>query len=257
MKKVFILFLLIGAVHISYGQRWKLLRYEVIGGIGAASYFGDIGGSASSSNLYGLGDISILNTRPAIMIGARYKIQDNLCVKTSFIFAFLHGNDAGSKLDTRKLYFNSTLFEPSAQVEYYFIPEERRYMSAASINRKGMINNYSRISAYGFLGLGGAFFSPKLQGDVSQQKSSEISGYSKMTMVIPFGLGVKYAIDSRSSINFELGRRYVFSDFIDGFNSEYSKSKDVYYFGIFSYSYKLKTNRKGLPVLHEWLQFFK
>ena len=48
----------------SMAQRWRIARLEISGGLTTLNYFGDIGGSASSSNFMGLGDISLSSTRP-------------------------------------------------------------------------------------------------------------------------------------------------------------------------------------------------
>ena len=41
--------------------------------------------------------------------------------------------------------------------DYYFISEEKKFRSPAMFNRRGMINNYMTLSAYGFLGVGGVY----------------------------------------------------------------------------------------------------
>jgi hypothetical protein len=43
----------------SMAQKWKLKRYEGIVGIGTAHYFGDIGGTADETNLFGLKDVAL------------------------------------------------------------------------------------------------------------------------------------------------------------------------------------------------------
>jgi hypothetical protein len=48
-------------------------------------------------------------------------------------------------------------------------------------------------------------------------------------------------------LGFEFGRRIVFSDYIDGISTKWSKANDAYYFGLFQVTYKLNTNRKGIP----------
>jgi hypothetical protein len=46
----------------------------------------------------------------------------------------------------------------------------------------------------------------------------------------------------------EVGGRYTFSDYLDGYTSQYSKSNDVYYFLNLTVTYKPKMGRNGLPV---------
>ncbi len=45
----------------------------------------------------------------------------------------------------------------------------------------------------------------------------------------------------------ELGGRYAFTDYLDGYTSQFSKANDVYYFLNFTITYKLKTGPHGLP----------
>jgi len=51
------------------------------------------------------------------------------------------------------------------------------------------------------------------------------------------------------NINFgvEFGGRYAFSDYLDGYTSQYSSSNDVYYFLNFVFTYKVRTGKNGWP----------
>ncbi len=235
-----------------YGQNWKHLRYEVHFGAGISNFFGDIGGTAAKDNLWGLKDIGISNAGTAFYVGARYKIAQNQAFKLSLIYDRSRGKDIGSKNEDRNFSFTTSIFEPSVQYEYYLVCDEPRYLSASHLyNRRGMINNYSRIGVYAFLGVGGVFYFPKVfyHGRPPEPGVESVSGYSKMTLGIPFGLGIKKAIDKYFSIGFEFGRRIVFSDYLDGISTTYSKHNDTYYFGIFNLIYKLETDRKNVPYI--------
>jgi hypothetical protein len=249
---IFSLLAFIVFTHHGFSQNmWRHLRYEVHFGAGFSNFFGDIGGAATQANLWGLKDINITNTSTSYYLGARYKLKQNQALKLSLIYGRFRSNDVGSKNEVRNYSFRGSIFEPSLQYEFYFICDEPRYLSASHLyNRRGMINNFSRIGFYGFLGLGGAFYFPKLNDHGTPQLSVEtVSGYSKMTVVVPFGLGVKKAIDKYWSIGFEFGRRIVFSDYLDGISTSYSKHNDTYYFGIFNFIYKLETDRKNVPYI--------
>ena len=139
-----------------HAQKWKLRRYEGIFGAGFNSYFGDIGGSASSENLFGIKDISIKSTRPSLYLGARYKIRENVSVKMNLTYGFISGNDEGSKNTERGFQFHAQIFEPSVQAEYSIIGEEQETRSNALFNKRGMINNYSQINLYLYAGIGAA-----------------------------------------------------------------------------------------------------
>lgn len=233
-----------------YGQKWKLTRYEVHFGLGTTNVFGDIGGTADKNNLFGLKDIKIKETGLSLYAGARYKLTSDMALKLNLIYGFANGSDAESKNTVRNYSFRTSFFEPSVQYEYYFIGDYRYNTSAALYNRRGMLNDYKTFTAYVFAGVGGVFFNPKINFNGSQPIPQEtVTGYSKISAVIPVGLGVKYVIDQYWSVGFEFGRRFAFTDFLDGISSTFSKSNDTYYFGMFHAIYKLETDRYGVPLI--------
>ena len=264
MKKATLIFLALFFITIgdAFSQRWKLRRYEAIVGLGTTTVYGDIGGTADESNLYGLKDIRFTDVRPSYYLGIRYKLEEEMSIKLNLIYGQGYGTDAGSKNENRNLGFKTGIFEYSVQYEYFFLKEDRRLKSAAVFNRKGMINNYAKTAAYAFAGLGGIYISPKFTEDPSDvwpewettmKDRHIIEGYSKISATFPVGLGLKYTIDDMFTIGFELGGRYTLSDYLDGiaaknppFNNEH---KDVYYFADVSLIYKVRTDRRGRPVL--------
>jgi hypothetical protein len=217
-----------------------------------SNFFGDIGGTASKDNLWGLKDISISNAGTAYYLGARYKLKQNQSIKLSLVYGRVRGNDVGSRNEDRNFSFKSSIFEPTVQYEYYLVSDEARYQSTSHLyNRNGMINNFSHIGVYVFAGIGGAFYFPRVfyHGRAPLPGVETVSGYSKMTVAIPFGLGVKKSIDKYWSVGIEFGRRIVFSDYLDGLSTTYSKHNDTYYFGILNLIYKLETDRKNVPYI--------
>jgi hypothetical protein len=247
-----ILFLVVFADTISAdSQRWKLRRYEIGGGIGMTQVFGDIGGTADKNNLLGLKDIKIDETRMAFALHARYKIDPVYSLKVNAIVGFGHGDDAESRNDRGRAY-KTKLFEFSAQGEYYFLGEEKRFRSAAMFNKRGMLNNYSSISAYGFLGIGMVYSNAKVTYSTFDPGPYDMVKNSNIGAVAPIGLGLKYIIDDRWLVNAELGYRISFTDYIEGFSqTRDSKHKDIYYFLTISVSYRLNTSRRGLPVIFD------
>ncbi len=246
-----------------FGQRWKLDRYEVHFGIGTTDIFGQIGGSATENNLYGLKDIRIGDTGPSFYLATRYKLTAETAVKLNLIYGHGDGSDAGSVNAVRDYSYSTNLFELSVQYEYYFLRDERKFRPSNLFNRRGMINNYSVVSSYLFLGAGGVYFDPKLHLNEkeyiinNQNKQVEfISGYSKLTPVIPVGVGIKMALSKTWSVGFELGRRFTFSSYLEGINTIYSKAKDTYYFGVFNLIYKLETDRNGIPIIFQRSRYY-
>jgi hypothetical protein len=226
-------------------QNWKLKRYEIIGGIGTTNFFGDIGGTEDINNMAGFKDIQLRYTRPSFALGARYRLTGNTAVKISLISGFTAAKDTGSRNEKRGYAFSSTIFEPSLQFEYYFLPEAVR-ASSALFNHRGMVNSLASINMYVFAGVGGVMYSPK-----PKEKFIPVfqDNFSKFGLVFPIGLGLKLPFNARWSFGLELGRRFTTTDYIDGYKSQWSKHNDTYYFGVINAVYKIRTDRKGLPIL--------
>lgn len=245
MKKILFLStaLLILLNSVTDAQTWKMRRYEGIMGIGTANYFGDIGGYSKGDNALGLKDISITSTRPSIYLGARYKVYEVLAVKLNFIYGFFSGSDENSSNIERNLKFSGSIFEPSVQVEYAFI-KEKESQSYLMMKGSGIRDFRSSISAYAFLGLGGGFFRTTAKENLEDYEFD----YSKVALVVPMGLGLKYGLTTKWSVGFDLGVRLTTTDYLDGYTSSYSKSNDLYYFGVINFVYKMKTTRAGWPT---------
>ena len=239
-----------------FAQKWKLTRYEASFGVGFANYFGDVGGTPEVNNWYGIRDYSITGTRPSIIGDVRYKVLQNVAIKLHLGFIMLGGSDAGSKnatrgLDGKGFSFNTIGLEHTIQGEYAFLAEERRVKSYAMFNRQGMLNNYSRISMYVFGGVGGLGFKPFFNGKPDDWDIPS-TGFN-YALVFPLGIGAKYIIDNTSAINIEFGGRYILGDNVDGIlpgpSNHSNNFNDIYYFASASYIYRIKTSRRGLPVL--------
>lgn len=231
----------------SYGQRWKLRRYEIGGGVGAVQVFGDIGGTADEKNWFGIKDISLSETRPAINLLARYKIQPRYSVKVSLHGGYATGDDKDSKNNRGRTY-KTILSEFSGQFEYYLVQEEKAYRSSGMYSRRGMINNYSHYAFYGFAGIG-MFYSISNHSYPNIMPTDIYKGGSNFNAVIPFGIGTKFIIDSRYSFNAEFGYRYSFSDYVEGYSNVNSLHRDIYYFLDFMLTYRLKTTTRNIPAV--------
>ena len=228
------------------GQRWKLRRYEVGGGIGMTQVFGDIGGTVDMNNWFGLKDIKIDETRMAFPLYIRYRLDPVYALKLNGVLAFGNGSDLNSRNDRGRSY-KTLISELSLQGEYYFLAEERRYKSAAMFNRRGMLNNYMSFGAYGFAGIGGVYSHASV--NIPDPLTYDQIKRNNFGAVIPFGIGLKYIIDDRWLISAELGYRISFTDYIEGYKQiQDSKHNDVYYFLDVFVGYRLETSRKGLPT---------
>jgi hypothetical protein len=255
MNRRIIFILLLVLPSSIFAQKWKLTRYEASFGVGFANYFGDVGGTADASNWFGIKDYSITGTRPSIVGDVRYKILQNVAIKLHLGAVMLGGSDEGSKNLLRGYSFNSVAFEHTFQGEYAFLAEERRTNSFALFNRQGMLNNYSKISMYVFGGFGGLAFKPFFKGQPDPLWDVKSTDFS-YALVFPLGIGAKLIIDNTSALNFEFGGRYILADNVDGLlpgptsiSYDANKFNDIYYFASVSYIYRIKTSRKGYPIL--------
>ena len=231
-------------------QKWKLRRYEATLGAGFGSYFGDIGGSTTADNLFGIKDISIKSTRPSLHIGARYKIRQNVAVKMNFNYIRLAGDDEGSLNSERGFQFATNVFEPSIQAEYSIISEEQRSRSNALFNKRGMINNYSQINLYLYAGIGAVKHWPK-PNEAMMASLNYDPDHSTFGILFPVGLGIKYILNSSWSVGAEFGIRWTTTDLLDAYTSPYSKANDLYYFGVINGIYRISTSRTGAPILFQ------
>ncbi len=248
----FLLAVLISAVvEPVSGQQWKMRRYEIGGGIGMTQVFGDIGGTISQHNWFGLKDIQFDETSMAFPIYGRYRLDPFYTLKVNAVVGFGHGEDIGARNDARGGSYKTMLAELSAQGEYYFVAEERRYKSAAMFNRRGMLNNYMSFSSYVFLGLGGVYSRSEVTINRDMPSIDRIKP-NNFGMVVPFGLGLKYTISDRWLAGAELGYRLSITDYIEGYSqTQDSKHNDVYYFLSLSVGYKLQTSRRGIPSIFD------
>lgn len=239
MKKQLLLFFIFLFILPMYGnaQKWKLTREELMGGIGAANYFGDIGGAANPDASV-FADIDIAYTRPNLMIGYRYRLTERIAAKGSFTYANFYGSDVGSKNESRNYAFSSNLFELYGHVEYH-ITEEKQIITYSTMSlRSGLKKFNAAFNVYVFAGLGGAYFNPKPKEDFIV--SDRFNGNKNLAFVLPVGIGAKYPLRSDLYIGLELAGRLTTTDFIDGFNPDASNANDLYYLTVIYVSYKIK-----------------
>jgi hypothetical protein len=241
-------------------QRWRTRRYESFIGIGTANVYGDIGGSLTQENLYGLRDIEIEYTRPSVSMGAKYKFNHRWNARVNLAGAYLQGSDIGSVNDGVRpgggYNFTSYIFEPSALAEFYIIPENRSMVSEAIYNKKGMVNGFRQIYLYVFTGAGAVVNFPTVTylnyedtevGDDGYQRPED--SFKRVGAVIPAGIGAKIDLTAYWTINAEFGRRFAFTDYVDGYTSKFSSANDTYDFMQVIFSYKIQTDKNGLPVI--------
>lgn len=243
MKKYIAVLAMVLTYSYGFSQPWKSARLEIFGGLSGFQYFGDIGGTADASNLLGLKDINLAKLRPGFIGGARYHITKPFQVKATYQIGYITQEDDGSRNEGRELSFSTVVNEITAIAEYYIIPEsdENYYYSIMQV-RGGLRHFKQPYSLYVFAGLGGSYYS--VNPDELLQSSPRFNGDKHITMVIPAGIGFKYALIPKISLGLELTGRYTFTDYLDGYTSPYSKHNDVYYSFSILFNYKIQQTRK-------------
>jgi hypothetical protein len=231
MKKTVFLFLLLAPILVFSQTRKSRYKYEAIFGLGFTNFLGELGG-ANQIGTHLLRDYEFAATRPLINGGIRYKNHPHFAFKGLLYAGMLYGNDKLTKeiyRQNRNLNFRAPIVELSAQVEGYFTKDKpRKIYKISGIKSRKKIN----WSGYGFTGISVFFFYP--QGKYNGQwyglrkLSTEGQGlpggprkYSLVQIAIPVGLGMKYVIDRKWSLNAEVGFRKTFTDYIDDVSGKY------------------------------------
>jgi opacity protein-like surface antigen len=166
-------------------------------------------------------------TNGAIGITANYELKDQIMLRGGFTYTVVGGADRYSNnadLVVRNLSFETSITEFSVLGEYY------------------LYNLYDRhFSPYIFGGLAVYHFNPYTFNGSNNKVflkplSTEGEGlpgypgrrpYSLTQLALPFGGGVKYAINDNLRIGLELGLRKLFNDHLDDVSSLYADPNDL------------------------------
>lgn len=218
-------------------QQWKRYRKEVHFGLGANYFLGELGGANQIGTNF-VRDLEITTTRPTITAGYRYNISAYSKLRGSFFAGTLKGDDNLTLepfRNNRNLHFRSRVVELSALYEYYFNQESlgHRYKikGAKGMRAKG-------LTYYAFGGIGLLYFNPKAQYNGNwvalQPLGTEGQGlpgggrkYSRITIAIPYGLGLRYAVNRDWKIGLEVGMRKTFTDYLDDVSGNYYDNKTL------------------------------
>ena len=245
MKRSILIILLLSFIFsISDAQMWTLRRWEANAGIGPSFFFGDVGGYSQTKNIHGLKDITFKQMRFDFNVNLKYRVTQILNIRLSLTSGLLHATDIRGSNENRGFESSILIFEPAFIGEYYFIKNkaENSYLFTKGKNT-GLFGFIKSLDFYVFSGIGGLVYSVK--GNSRLENFGINPG--GFTTVIPIGVGSTLVYSPNFNFGVELNYRYSFSDHLDGYTSQYSRSNDVYYFFNFIITYKLKTGAKGLP----------
>jgi len=212
MRVKLLIFILVGTSFISQAQR---VHVGIFGGL--AAYNGDLTEKIFPKKV----------TNGAIGLTASYEWKDQVMFRGGITYAVVGGADRFSESDElikRNLAFETQLWEFSALAEYYFFNlYERRY------------------SPYIFAGFAVYHFNPYAFNGTTEKiylkpLSTEGQGlpgysgkesYSLTQFAVPFGGGIKFAINDKIRIGIEGGLRKLFTDYFDDVSTTYADPNDL------------------------------
>ena len=222
------------AQYFAKRDSWKKERKEIIVGMGASNFLGDLGGLNKVGTHYSYADLELVLTKPSATVGYRYRLNKRFAARGDFSYLFVTGDD---KLTlepfrhNRNLNFKSNIFELSANIEVSlsFDRHGNRYHI-----KKTLLRRYKAYSTYYYLslGVGGFFFNPK--GEYGgkwynlHQFSTEGQGlpggpkkYKRVSLSIPVAIGARVKLSGKWSVGLEYNFRKTFTDYIDDCSGTY------------------------------------
>ncbi len=203
-KAVVIGFILSMVISMADAQSFYSIRRErsLIGtfGMGTSTYFGELSNK---------GDY--LDAKPTINVGLKYYLTNRIAIRSEITWFTLEGDDAKADPESgrvpRNLSFTSHNYEINATGIVNLFPRGRRFYQRPSFN------------LYGFAGIGVTYFNPKTeyQGQkiALQPLQTELTKYSRVTMVIPYGIGARFKMGPFFDVSVEGGWRKLFTDYLD------------------------------------------
>lgn len=227
MKKHLLSFLvfafLLGSAIDVQGQFFSRRKhYSAIGGgLCAMNYFGDIVPKD------GIGSFDLSFTRPQLSFTYIRKFHPRFSVKGTFSWGRLQGDDYSSADpgDTesgifryaRNLHFRNDIKELAGFIVVDLFENRGTYLKRPPLN------------PYAFLGFGVIHHNPKAKTPLDEGGSwvslkplqTEERTYSLIQPIIPFGIGVTYAVNRNFNVAFEIGYRYTFTDYLDDVSGLY------------------------------------
>lgn len=229
---------------------------EVGVGIGAAFYEGDLGSSKRELALHDL--------RFCASTHLRFNMNNHLALRMNLLAGQLKGTDNSfddpAWRQVRGMSFTSPLIEISVLGEIYpfgLFTRAARSNTGTPMNAQDL-RHRRRIAPYLMVGVGGAFRNPMVDWNegrdnngvdpilAQEDKTATIKG---VNFVVPFGGGVRFAINDQFTIGLEGALRPTFTDYLDGVSQAGNPDqKDWYFTGGLTLSYSISEPRE--PSVH-------
>ena len=167
-------------------------------------------------------------TNGAIGVTLNYELTDNIMLRGGFTYAIVGGADRYSDdatLRARNLSFETKIKEFSAIAEYnIFNLYDRRY--SPYIFGGLAVYNYN---PYTYVGGSDQKIYLKPLGTEGQGLSgyADRKPYALTQLALPFGAGLKFAINDNLRVGLEVGIRKLFNDYLDDVSTTYADPNDL------------------------------
>jgi hypothetical protein len=235
IKRFILLFFIpLGIIHAQHTnfntqKNWSLHKKEVIFGLGATQFNGDLGGSYGVGRNYSMKDIDWPSTGLAGLIGFRYRFAPMFATTSSLSVFGLRADDEYSEepfRNARSLQFKSLCFEVSQRLEFIVYSNEK---FGSTFNLPGNYSKKNRSQQlYGFGGIGLLYFNPKAQNQDGEwvalrplKTEGQAKSYSPLTFTVPVGVGFRWGLGNIWRMGVELSYVKTFSDYIDDVSTTY------------------------------------
>lgn len=183
-------------------------------GLGAAHYFGDLNSKPQFNR-----------PKPAATVFFRKNFGNYIGLRVGASFAQLGYSDVYNTHNEpqrrRNLSFNTNVWEVGVQGDFNFfrfLPGDAQLAFTPYITFGVSAFNYD---PYTYLGGQKYFLRPlgtEGQGDTAYP---ERKPYSSMAFAVPFGVGLKYSLNDRMNLGFEVVHRFSNTDYLDDVSQTY------------------------------------
>ncbi len=213
IRKVLFAFLLFTHTNL-FAQNSVIQEGEFGVGIGAAHYFGDLNPR-----------LQFNRSKVAAGIFFRKNFSNYVALRIGASFAEIGYSDIYNKdneyMFRRNLSFNSNIWELALQGDFNFfrfLPGDPDYSFTPYVTLGAGIFNYDPYAI-----LEGEKYFLRPLGTEGQGTSAypDRSQYNAMAVSIPFGVGIKYSLNERFNIGFEIVHRFTNTDYLDDVSKTY------------------------------------
>ena len=216
MKKMILPLLAVLTLHSAARAQMESVTQEGEIGVslGAAHYFGDLNTTAK-----------VNRAKLAFGVFFRKQFGNYIAVRVGGQFAQLGYADkyySDNEFQRRRnLSFNSNVWELALQGDFNFfkyVPGSYDYRFTPYVTIGASIFSYD---PYAYLGGQKYFLRPLGTEGQGSAAYPDRKPYSSMAFAIPFGVGVKYSVNERINVGFEVLHRFTNTDYLDDVSTTY------------------------------------